>query len=547
MVKKNLCLSILFIAFLVFLLVVLYQPPAYADEARTRAGEEYVGSDECKRCHGPQHDGWNLTRHPEAWDTLIVDPRYVEACEPCHVTGYGLTSQKGFDPVTDLPVSMRGTQCEACHGPGEVHNTTEDKGDILVSFSAFLCGATCHQEEHHPYYEEWNQSGHAMSLMTLKGAGDVAIDSCLECHSTDYYMTNRSRTLETSEYAITCSRCHDPHDATNPNQLRLPVNELCAGCHNPSGALPGDPIYHPQSSMRDGTSGVPVTGTPFMPAVECADCHVYRYTPTNITGHSFTPKAEACVVCHQSTPPIYSNETAQVRINGWNSDAWGRILEVQEPLFEAENAIENAPDLGFPASVIDATHEIFEQANYSLAFVVADGSGGVHNPVFTGDLLNFSESKSNEVMMLLTPGTVIGKVKDESGSPVEGVAVYLDGRLVATTTRHDGSFMFQYSPGTYDLDLRLAGVDVGSVDSVAIEAGIETDVGEIVVTEDSLFAYLLIVIVIVFFIAIIVIYWITRRGKVTADKPEEDSESEEEEQSSDDLEDMGERVDEQEV
>ncbi len=534
---RRLAAGMMLIFLSVVLLLLAGYPDASAGEDDSRAGGNYIGSDQCISCHGSQHAGWSQTLHPDAWNPMNNSSQRSEACEHCHVTGYNEVTIGGFNATSDLPVSMRGTQCEACHGPGEEHFGSPDKTNIQKSYSAYVCGAVCHQQEHHPYYEEWNISGHSMALISLKGAGDTAVDTCLECHSTDYYLTNRSRTLETAAYAITCSRCHDPHDSTNPNQLRMPVDELCDSCHNPSGAIPGDPIYHPQSSMRDGLSGVPVTGTPYMPAVECADCHVYRYEPTNITGHSFTPKAEACVVCHQSTPPIYSNETAQVRINGWNSNTWDRILEVQELLFNAENAIEDATQLGFSASTIATAQDAFEQANYSLAFVVADGSGGVHNPVFASDLLNFSEDKSNEVMALLTPGTVIGRVVDGSGSHVEGVAVYIDGKHVATTSRNNGSFKFDYAPGTFDLDLRFAGRDVGGVESVDVVAGLVTDVGEIVVTEDSLFIYLLIVIVIIFFIAIIVIYWITRKGKtVVPEEPEEGPSREEEEESTEDSE-----------
>lgn len=527
MVKKSVFLGILLVAFLVFLLVILFQPPAYADEVGTRANEKYVGSDECRDCHIPSYDGWNSTRHPQAWNPLNNSTSKIEACEVCHVTGYGLTGQDGFDNVTDLPVAMQGIQCEACHGPGEDHIVGPTANPLEVSLSAFVCGATCHQEEHHPYYEEWNQSGHAQSLLGLRGASGAAEESCLICHSVEEYFDNAT-TLDNAQYSITCSRCHDPHNSDNPNQLRKPADELCADCHNPSGALPGDPIYHPQSSMREGTSGVPILGEPFMPDVVCADCHVYMNKQTNVTGHSFTPKAEACVECHSSTPPIYSNDTAQVQITEWKTQTWTKIVDVQTLVVLAGKAIDDAPDYGFSDSTIDLARELHEQANYSLTFVVADGSGGSHNPVYAQQLLNFAENKSNEIIGLLTPGTVEGRVIDESGNPVEGVVVVIDGMTTATTSSN-GTFSFSFAPGTHSFDLKLKGNLVGSIDLVTVQSQQTTDVGDVTITEESLFIPLLIAVIVIALLVVLVIFMFYRMRKIAPKKPEEEEPEPEEE------------------
>ena len=127
-----------------------------------------------------------------------------------------------------------------------------------------------------------------------------------------------------------------------------------------------------------------------------------------------------------------------------------------------------------------------EQADYSLTFVVADGSGGSHNPVFAQQLLGFAENKSNEIIGLLTPGTVEGRVIDESGNPVEGVAVVTDGMTVATSGS-DGTFSFSFAPGTHSFNLKLKGDLVGSVDPVTVHSRQTTDVGDLTITEESLF------------------------------------------------------------
>jgi predicted CXXCH cytochrome family protein len=530
MVKRNLCLGILLVAFVVVFLMILFQLPAYADDAQTRADEMYVGSDTCKGCHPAKYDGWNSTLHPEAWDELnnTTKPK-VPACKVCHVTGYGLIGQDGFNPANDTPVAMQGTQCEACHGPGEDHivpPNPPNTSPMEVSLSAVVCGAICHEEEHHPYYQEWSQSGHAISLVSLKGATGAAEDSCLACHSVDYFFDN-TITLDTAEYAITCSRCHDPHSADNPNQLRLPTEELCADCHNPSGALPGDPVYHPQSSMRDGRSGTPIFGDPFMPDVECADCHVYMNKQTNVTGHSFTPKPEACVEagCHDSTPPIYSNDTAQVQITEWKIQTWTKVIDVQESVVLARNTIEGSTAFGFTENTIDLANDLYDEANYSLSFVVADGSGGSHNPRYALQLLDFAENRSVEIIQLLTPGTVTGTVVDGAGNPVEGVTIVADGTTWATT-ESDGTYSFLFAPGTHSFNLKLKGSLVGSVDSVLVESGETTNVGETTISEESLFIPLMTAILIIILLIALVIFMFYRLQKVSPKKPVEESESE---------------------
>jgi predicted CXXCH cytochrome family protein len=505
--RNKFLMGVLPLLFALVLLVVLSQLGANADDEGTRWPGVYVGSDACFACHPDQYDGWNATHHPDSWDTLNSSGEKLEACEHCHVTGYDDVANGGFDPVTDLPVEMRGTQCEACHGPGEDHVNSADPVDTQVNLSARVCGAICHQEEHHPYWKEWNESGHSLSLISLKGAAEAAEDACLECHSADYILNDvpDRPSVANAEFAITCSVCHDPHNGTNPNQLRWPKDELCEKCHYPDGAIPGDPIYHPQSSMRDGRSGAPILGQAFMTDVECADCHVYMDKLNNVTGHSFTQKPEACVECHQTIPPYYSKELAEIQIAQWRTETWTRIIDVQQAVVQAKAAIEDAPDYGFPESTLQAAADLYDEANYSLAFVVADGSGGAHNPAFAGALLNFSEDRSHELIALLTPGTVTGRVVDATGNPVEGVAVVEDGSTWATS-KSNGSFEFEYAPGVHSFTLKLRGSNVGSIESATIVAGEITDVGDVEVTEEDLFLPILISIGVIITLSVIVAY-----------------------------------------
>jgi len=86
-------------------------------------------------------------------------------------------------------------------------------------------------------YKEWNTSGHAKALVTLKKSSD-AQSSCLECHSSGYianapvWGSRRfvSITLETAQNAVGCSSCHR-HGAKGEHNLIKPPKNLCISCH----------------------------------------------------------------------------------------------------------------------------------------------------------------------------------------------------------------------------------------------------------------------------------------------------------------------------
>ena len=140
----------------------------------------------CEGCHNVTYAGWLETGHASAWDGLQGSPNATTACERCHVTGFG--EPGGFLSFVTTP-EMVNVQCEECHGPGTNHVGAppgQKKATIAVNYSAELCG-TCHQGEHHPFYNEWALSGHSEALVNLRRS-PAAEDSCLQCHSADYIL-----------------------------------------------------------------------------------------------------------------------------------------------------------------------------------------------------------------------------------------------------------------------------------------------------------------------------------------------------------------------
>ena len=273
---------------------------------------------------------------------------------------------------------LAGIQCESCHGPqdGEVGklsalahttsmNTTQDKW-TRVSFSEGVC-ASCHQDESHHYKpSQWATSAHAqrdlVSNATFEARGTTAAH-CGRCHSAqgfaaysaqlakgdatllhkpdgtaadEAYLRGLGLQSSTVE-AITCAACHDPHDASNPSQLRLGgglkalpngltnivgagKGVLCMACHNTRNAEHDDfvaaakdfsgPHTPSQTDMLYGFNAY------FMPRLNpskhlsvtdtCAGCHVAIPTASEKAAgrgdnHNFATDNTICASCHSAS------------------------------------------------------------------------------------------------------------------------------------------------------------------------------------------------------------------------------------------------------
>jgi hypothetical protein len=177
-------------------------------------------------------------------------------------------------------------QCENCHGPGNQHifsqNVVGNTNAISVNYAAGDC-AQCHDSlTGHFKSAEWNNSLHAAASRTPSG---VNRPQCVRCHTapgfvgwataggmamlnqypTNIFWANSTSTNilaytgtapaytspanppDTRYYPITCQACHDPHNFSNPHQLRMGYNVtlsdgtvvtnagaggFCMECHN---------------------------------------------------------------------------------------------------------------------------------------------------------------------------------------------------------------------------------------------------------------------------------------------------------------------------
>ncbi len=85
-------------------------------------GGAYRGAISCKKCHRRNFNAWSATEHAKATRTISEAFKQrppSEDCLICHTTGYGDIKEYRF--VEEVPLYLRGVQCETCHGPGKGH------------------------------------------------------------------------------------------------------------------------------------------------------------------------------------------------------------------------------------------------------------------------------------------------------------------------------------------------------------------------------------------------------------------------------------------
>lgn len=276
----------------------------------------------CGNCHSGKQAEWQQTAHAHAWSSLSASSAKAKSCEGCHsVSNRGnISTDPTAGYITTQSARYEDVQCESCHGPGLTHATNPDastKPLASIAVGPTLengCGE-CHSGTHQPFVEEWAASRHG------RDQGSRATNtSCQPCHEARGALvalgvkTNFAEaTQSTPPYsAVTCVVCHDPHDATNPKQLRYPIDvpdlqtNLCMRCHyrravpevassqgphSPQGpVLLGEGGWTPPNFVYPPKSLVGSHGSDRNPKL-CATCHVNAYSVGEFraVGHSFRP------------------------------------------------------------------------------------------------------------------------------------------------------------------------------------------------------------------------------------------------------------------
>ena len=382
----------------------------------------YMGIQVCAFCHSGsvlaenKYTPWSQTEHATMFSRGIdglVSTHYSKNCLQCHTVGYDTNTNAvngGFDDIaTQLGwtfpavltngnwasmqtnystlANLANIQCENCHGPGSEHAYSFGNTNLFnwprlgISLGAGDC-AQCHDSKPNEIKgAEWNNSLHARATRTPSGAGHEA---CVRCHTAAGFtawaeaggMTNQNAHPTTLNYtpstayeALTCQTCHDPHDASNPHQLRLPSNVtlsdgtvvtnagsggFCMECHNSRGGsytnmLAKYPLGQntwvggsafgthdsPQADILEGVNAetygkvIPSAAHANSISNTCAGCHMQTVATTDSAylqagGHTFhmtytnsvgatLDKVDVCVQCHG---PIASFDMVKADYNG---------------------------------------------------------------------------------------------------------------------------------------------------------------------------------------------------------------------------------------
>ena len=126
--------------------------PLFADQHLEQDQQNgYVSATACQRCHQQEYLQWSATRHAFAYETLLKKERYFDSgCVSCHTTGFGYST--GFQ-IGDHDSTLKGVQCETCHGPGKQHVGNPKKSNIRSSADTSLC-LECHDTKHSPGFAE---------------------------------------------------------------------------------------------------------------------------------------------------------------------------------------------------------------------------------------------------------------------------------------------------------------------------------------------------------------------------------------------------------
>ncbi|HOI29587.1 MAG TPA: T9SS type A sorting domain-containing protein [Melioribacteraceae bacterium] len=420
----------------------------------------------CQTCHPSYVTEWSNTGHAttltEEFEGQGSD-HFGANCISCHSTGHNTTAANdGFDDfpftfptvlapgmtatlVAQFPDAMlrANVQCESCHGPGSTHLGATTDFRMVATYNPDVC-AYCHDSgTHHLLPEQFDASVHA-GVVDESGPGR---EGCVRCHTGSgfkQYVDNVSTSdpyFDVSYNPITCAGCHDPHNATNPHQLRkvtanllapnnttITINQanagngaICFNCHqsrseaNAAAAAATlnsrfGPHYGAQGDMLVGNNmfelgGVKLASSNHFGITQahgsCVACHMYGVaTPVAngqvalVGGHSFAvtypdgkSNMESCMPCHGGSLGLSFADVTFMLNGSLDHDNDGVNEGLQDEVHGMIDKIyeEVARQVGtttIPPVPATSWSPAIRKAYWNARTAYYDHSYGIHNPKY---------------------------------------------------------------------------------------------------------------------------------------------------------------------
>jgi len=173
--------------------------------------------------------------------------------------------------------------------------------------------------------------------------------------------------------------------------------------------------------MRQGTGGIGVNSTQFMPGVGCEDCHMftqpYATGQPAITGHTFRPNTTACKLCHitetfarggDGSDTLERHSTLSF-IRPGRTDcfvchekgfgAQGYLDTWQSRISDLINSTQANVTIAKSAATTQALMDTYNTSKFDLDLVnSSDKTRGAHNPDYAMALLVQSNTLANQVV-----------------------------------------------------------------------------------------------------------------------------------------------------
>jgi tetratricopeptide (TPR) repeat protein/ribosomal protein L40E len=275
-------------------------------------------------------DVLHWTRPSQNWNTQ---------CAECHSTNL----RKGYLPAEDRFVttfSELDVSCEACHGPGSRHAEWARAASARGRKPVGEPGLVVRFDERRDRTATLDE---ARGTMAFSGVSErrTEVEVCGRCHArrgvlTEDYrpgrplaQTHQPSLLDEGLYyadgqmadevynwgsflqsrmhqaGVTCSDCHDPHDA----KLRAGRDEVCATCHSPESFATRRHHFHREKG----------------PGASCVACHMRSETYMVVDerhDHSFrVPRPDLTVALGRENAPNACNDCHRDRPAEWAARA----------------------------------------------------------------------------------------------------------------------------------------------------------------------------------------------------------------------------------